>query len=615
MTAHLLALELGPVVRIIAAARKTRDLWFGSWMLSEIAKAAALAAAKACAPDDENQACGLLIVPAPETLKALQDEDFLVGDELLLKVPSGVEPREVAKVAREAAHARWCGLAEEARGRTRPGDLVESRWQAQTANDLFASHSDVAGDVVELYAAWVPLPAEMSEGAYSKCLKELKRLMAGRTRTRNFPPAHGEDTGVPKSSLDGSRESVLSKPEGRKEIRLQRSLRLGRGEQLDALGVTKRVGSGRRSYPSTARIAADPWIRGISQTRKAEFAALVAECRSLVERDVVSGIDVDRTRVRAWPHYETFPFEGAIVYENRHHEFLEEFGEADPRRSTLLHPLRAALREAIRGGAAPDPHYAVLVADGDNVGAALQRCKNAAEHRAFSSRLSAFAGKVRGIVQGKHHGAHVFAAGEDIVAFVPTDHAIDCAESLREAFFEELKDLSDPARPMTLSVGVAIGHFLDALEDIYAAAREMLEQRAKNHPGKNALAVAFHTRGGAPVEFCDSWSRHPAQAVNRWATLLRKDQLPDKAAYDLRRLAEQYRGWPIATEEDRRTLGRALQADVARLLSRKSKEAASTLADVVRGMTTVNDVLNLANLIILCRQIAHSQSLAEGTGT
>ncbi len=43
MKSHLIALSIGPVQDFIAAARRTRDLWFGSHMLSEIAKAAALA--------------------------------------------------------------------------------------------------------------------------------------------------------------------------------------------------------------------------------------------------------------------------------------------------------------------------------------------------------------------------------------------------------------------------------------------------------------------------------------------------------------------------------------------------------------------------------------------
>lgn len=41
MSKHLITLSIGPVQDFIAAARRTRDLWFGSWVLSEISKAAA----------------------------------------------------------------------------------------------------------------------------------------------------------------------------------------------------------------------------------------------------------------------------------------------------------------------------------------------------------------------------------------------------------------------------------------------------------------------------------------------------------------------------------------------------------------------------------------------
>ncbi len=46
MSGHLLAVTVGPVQDFIAAARRTRDLWFGSYLLSEISKAAAKAVRK-----------------------------------------------------------------------------------------------------------------------------------------------------------------------------------------------------------------------------------------------------------------------------------------------------------------------------------------------------------------------------------------------------------------------------------------------------------------------------------------------------------------------------------------------------------------------------------------
>ena len=41
MERFLITLSLGPVQSLIGAARRTRDLWCGSWLLSEAARAAA----------------------------------------------------------------------------------------------------------------------------------------------------------------------------------------------------------------------------------------------------------------------------------------------------------------------------------------------------------------------------------------------------------------------------------------------------------------------------------------------------------------------------------------------------------------------------------------------
>ena len=38
---YLLQISIGPVQDFISAGRRTRDLWFGSMMLSEVAKSAA----------------------------------------------------------------------------------------------------------------------------------------------------------------------------------------------------------------------------------------------------------------------------------------------------------------------------------------------------------------------------------------------------------------------------------------------------------------------------------------------------------------------------------------------------------------------------------------------
>ena len=68
MSQHLLIISIGPVQEFIASARRSRDLWFGSWLLSELSKAAAL---RIVNQHQNDLSC--LIFPAAENLGDLQE--------------------------------------------------------------------------------------------------------------------------------------------------------------------------------------------------------------------------------------------------------------------------------------------------------------------------------------------------------------------------------------------------------------------------------------------------------------------------------------------------------------------------------------------------------------
>src|SRR5713101_2577574 len=99
MTAHLLALTIGPVQQFITAARRTRDLWFGSFLLSEISKAAARAV---------KNAGGELIFPAPSEAEDLTDgSDLNVANVILAELPANLKPEIIRQSAYDAAQACW----------------------------------------------------------------------------------------------------------------------------------------------------------------------------------------------------------------------------------------------------------------------------------------------------------------------------------------------------------------------------------------------------------------------------------------------------------------------------------------------------------------------------
>ena len=101
-TSWLLQISVGPVQEFIAAARRTRDLWFGSFMLSEISKAAAKALKDAEAE---------LIFPEPNG--DLSPESNLNVANVILARASGDDQamNALAERAREAAIAHFKAIS------------------------------------------------------------------------------------------------------------------------------------------------------------------------------------------------------------------------------------------------------------------------------------------------------------------------------------------------------------------------------------------------------------------------------------------------------------------------------------------------------------------------
>jgi CRISPR-associated protein Cmr2 len=554
MTAHLLALTVGPVQDFIAAARRTRDLWFGSELLSEISRAVAR----------EVERHGQLIFPA--STKAPN-----VANVILAELRTGEDPAAVALLARQAAQATW---------RKSFADPVFEQCRSVIRPDIWAEQVE---DVIEFYAAWVP-----RTGSYREDRARVMRLLGGRKNCRDFLAAKGRP-GVPKSSLDGMREGVLKHPDEWRE-RDRHRMRVRAGEQLDVIGLVKRVAEGSQPYPSVARVAADPWLRA----RHGRLQEVLAACRQLNDRH---GSQVIRElNTEAYPHYaEDFPYEGTAVFRSRHYELAQE-AELPP---DELRPLA----DAVGRLGEPNPYLAVIVADGDKMGETLSNLSDVRQHREFSAALATFAEEARKIVH-EHRGVLVYSGGDDVLAFVPVDQCLDCARALHDRFRGLLKSWGDD---LTLSVGVAIAHFMENLEDLreYGFAAE---KHAKQ-PDRNGLAVHLHKRGGSPVQVRASWTDNPDAWLNRLAEWLRKDQLPTRLAADVNRMAEVYEQWhgdPTA----------AIVGDVLRLIRAKQPGGKSVVREIEAALTArargAAALRRLAKELLLAREFSTALRQANG---
>lgn len=488
MNGHLLLVTLGPVQEFIAQARRTRDLWYGSHLLSELGRAAARALVDGGAQlvfpaldkgDPELEACA-----AP--VRRNGQPPLSIPNKLVAIVPANGGPADLARKVRSEVRRHWRdGIAAQVK-RDCKGVLaagIDEVWDEQIDT------------LVEFLASWAPLDN------YAEARRAVERAIAGRKSLRDFDAWRHTRGAVPKSSLDGARDTVLRAPKDRDQ-HLVRKYRIDDGEQLDAVALVKRAGGEPGQFVPVVNIAVARWVELAGSAAAPELQHLRDACREIGIHRVVR-------RDLSWT--ELFPFDASVLFPNRWKAVFKELGiEGDPESWGREH-----VRPVLRKMSEPCPYVACLVADGDHMGRALDLLSEETQHRDFSLALSKFAASARSIVERKHSGALIYSGGDDVLAFLPLPEALACAEDLRQAFNKAISSAcsSLPAddRP-TLSVGIGIGHIMEAMGDLLALGREA-ERAAKRE--RNSLAVLVDMRSGGRLTWSAQWNQDPAGSLRR----------------------------------------------------------------------------------------------------
>ncbi len=498
---HLIELSFGPVQDFIAAARRTADLWAGSSLLSDVARAAGNSLLDSGAQ---------LIYPACDRVRDGGSADTSNLSNVMLACIEG--DASVASAAVAKARAAAAEVVREA-GR----DAL--RQLPALDPDRVTGQLD---DALESFAAW----SELGED-YQQSYKALKVAFGARKNTRDFT-AYPHGASVPKNSLDGLRETVLP---ARLDCRLRRRLQLSDGEQLDALGVVKRL-RGRDAgdgFTPLTRIAAHGWLSSLTADARRQ---LQLAYEPLVALDLA-------TRARS-AVFEDFPFDAGLVYAERLERARREVvDDADDARIAAIDRLREVLRPLWRAFGSPNPYVALLMADGDQMGKCVGSARSAADHEAITRAVSGFADSAIKILAA-HDGQAIYAGGEDVLGMIPMASALSAPSELAQAFKEAVDGLPGHIDRPTLRVGVVIAHMLEPLGTLRDWAQKA-EAFAKGEAGSptqgNALGLRLHVRAGHVVELRMPFSDdEDFQALGHWIAAYVAGDFPSRLGYDARGL-------------------------------------------------------------------------------
>ncbi len=564
MDSYLFLAAIGPVQSFIASARRTGDLQFGSWLLSELAKAAAKSIADKYGRDS-------LIFPAPQSIADLaENTELSVANKIVALIDDS--PQDVGKAVRIAINTRLHSIKNRAYKDMGPIEDVIANKQID--------------DLVEYF--WVAAPYNAQD--YVVTRTKLENMMAARKNTRDFRKVDW-GSNKPKSSIDGQLESVIpdnkynqrgdSKEVGEKKAKaLYMNYEAKPAEYLSGVDLLKRRGhallnrSPVENFPSTSHMAALPYLERLNllpTTSVPQIQKIWNEYVTELGRIALSP-NLEQIPYTFSPHAILGKYDGSLLFEERLVDMVDA-SSLSPTDKAKLENVKQKLHsfykevDDILGKGHPSPYYAILLADGDRMGKVIDNQKGEKGHRQVSQALDTFARGVQKIVK-KYQGALIYSGGDDVLALVPLHTLIACARELSLSFYNELKrggfQDKDGNKP-TLSVGIVIVHHLDPLQDALNLARAA-EAKAKSVDGKNGLAITVSKRSGIDYSVVGSWGKIDTY-LDQLLPFCIADNIPDGTAYELRHLALRL-GVP---QEDQLfdMTQKAIQAEAKRILDRK----------------------------------------------
>ncbi|MEH6577388.1 MAG: type III-B CRISPR-associated protein Cas10/Cmr2 [Amphritea sp.] len=531
-------LTLGPVQSFVGQARRTRDFWGGSFLLSWLSSVAMTAV--------KTQG-GEILFPVP-------DEQFL----LALQGKPGAQPPEQASVPN-----RFKALGARVDTDFDPDIVVTTLKQAWVALAQLIWEKDLQPHLSEPQRTLTRTLWERQVGNFWEinwCLTPeagVSDLLDRRKNWRNH--CLPDEPGVKCMMIEGFQElSGQTTPHSVGLNTFWSDLRhklkagktdLRKGETLSALAFIKRrfvrhfadyslpleirgvplTLHGwplKPQVPSVLYMAASPWYAAALRTAKKDPAVYKAldqfldaaeQCADYTEEATPTREVADATAALGWER-QAAGIDGVVFHASQLELGDKRFENPDAAITT-----QKALQHLRQTAGLPEPSsfYAVLLMDGDSLGSQMSE---PLKQTAISTALQKFTSGVPAEIK-KHSGFLIYAGGDDVLALMPVDHAVRGASALRDlyerCFLEQNQQQAKTSQISTsLSAAIQFAHIRMPLTFVLNDAHQLLDDVAKDKTGRDALAIRVRKPGGLHLEWSQPWAHlQPDNAAGHYNLL------------------------------------------------------------------------------------------------
>lgn len=520
MSAKLFYFTLGPVQGFVAQARRTRDFWAGSFLLSWLSGVAMA---------EITRQGGKITFPLPADGYLDWIEGKGQGDAprqgaipnrfkaVAATVPHDFNGRLLEQTVREA----WLALAEHIWQQDKLAEhdsQGHSRriWMRQHAHfweiSWAVSDDDSATDLLDRRKNWrshVPQPEPGVKCMMMDGWQELSGAERPGQTTRD-----GQHTPLAqfwRSVRDSGATGMLS------DLREQ--------EHLCALAYVKRrfarhfasldctLPSGLRlagwtldtGMPSVTYMAATHWLKTLVDTVSSEELTTVYKLASQLTSEHSEWQSriacLEEAAQRKTPDARhLLALDGNLFFEH-----VQATPSAYGYDKNAMKALRTELSDLKNKHpalcAAPlSPYYAILLMDGDSLGAQMSVPDKQAP---ISTALNAFTQAAPKVVY-QHNGQLIYAGGDDVLAILPLEDALACAAAVRNTYRDCFREHA-PQVNTSISAAVEYAHVKLPLTQVLGDAHDLLDKVAKDGAGRDAVAVRVWNNGGMALQWAQPW--------------------------------------------------------------------------------------------------------------
>ncbi|MEN9501703.1 MAG: hypothetical protein RI964_988 [Pseudomonadota bacterium] len=513
---HYFYFTLGPVQGFVSQARRTRDFWAGSFILSWLA-AVAIKAVKHQGGEiqfphaDENY-MKWLIGDGKEN-KPTQGSIPNRFKGLVAAVdPNTFKPDEVVKAVQEAWKALADKVWEEDLGDVSPSSETARIWERQIPNfwdmSWVVTKDKDDSSVLDKRKNWRTYVAPKENGVKCSMMDGWQELSGeerpDRKKMNVFWDAictngrYGMKSDLRKNEALCSM-AFVKRRFSRHFAKIDRNMK--QGWRLKGWEVQSAV-------PSVTYMAAVHWLEQALLKAKPDdlvtFQQAAADLTGQEYGEWDSKIKCLELFTKDYKKLKSL--DGNIFFETS----LENTNIFDVEKQAQAKKVLNLLKKIKKSAklSDPTPFYAILLMDGDSLG---MHMSNPKMHYSITQGLADFTNGVPAIVQD-NNGFLIYAGGDDVLAILPLEDAITCAAKLREhylkCFKEKPNDDLEKYRyyiPTTLSGAIEFTHINMPLTSVLKDAHNLLDEVAKDGSGRDALAIRVWKRGGLQLEWSQPW--------------------------------------------------------------------------------------------------------------